>query len=85
MMIREPETSVSRFPVFYETDTLLLPYLSPVQVLDNVADYAFKLLFVDDGSADEMMAPLKVLAAKDKCVRHILFRATSAERRPCWN
>ncbi|MBO4453263.1 MAG: glycosyltransferase family 2 protein [Clostridia bacterium] len=56
-------------------EALALPYFFPEmkKVVDQMTDYDFEIICVDDGSKDETLDVLREAAATDKCVRYLSF------------
>ncbi|MCL2063925.1 MAG: glycosyltransferase family 2 protein [Candidatus Cloacimonetes bacterium] len=58
-------------PVFNEENSLNTLYR---EILCNIADYDYEIIFIDDGSKDNSFQVMKTLAEKDKKVKIIKFR-----------
>lgn len=60
-------------PCYNEEDVLNLFYTETEKVLNKIENYAFRYIFVDDGSRDKTLSILKELAAKADNVFYISF------------
>lgn len=60
-------------PCYNEEDVLNLFYTETEKVLNKIENYAFRYIFVDDGSRDKTLSILKDLAAKADNVFYISF------------
>ena len=58
-------------PVFNEEQSLQPLYS---EILENIENYKYEIIFIDDGSTDGSFAVMQELAAKDKNVKVIKFR-----------
>lgn len=58
-------------PAFNEEESLRPFYEQTLMTIDQLEDYDFELLFINDGSTDATQEILKELAAKDKRVAYI--------------
>lgn len=60
-------------PCYNEEESLLPFYTELNRVSNEMADYEFEMLFIDDGSRDKTLSILKDLASNDKRVKYISF------------
>lgn len=60
-------------PCYNEQEVLPVFYKTVTEVFDKLPQYAFKLLFVNDGSRDETLSILRDLAKKDSRVTYLSF------------
>ena len=60
-------------PCYNEQEVLPVFYTTAVKVIDSLPQYAFTLLFVNDGSKDETLNILKKLSEKDERVKYLSF------------
>ena len=60
-------------PCYNEEEALPLFYEAVEKVTSSMTELEFEYLFVDDGSRDETLAVMKMLAEKDECVHYISF------------
>lgn len=60
-------------PCYNEEDVLLLFYTETKKVLDTIADYTFRYLFIDDGSRDKTLSILRELSASYQNVTYLSF------------
>ncbi len=60
-------------PCYNEEESLLPFYTELNRVSNEMADYEFEMLFIDDGSRDKTLSILKDLAGNDKRVKYISF------------
>lgn len=58
-------------PVFNEEESLQQLY---TEILENIKEYSYEIIFVDDGSTDHSFAEMVKLSEKDKNVKVICFR-----------
>lgn len=58
-------------PCFNEEDNVIAAYTAMRKVIADIPDYAFELLFVDNGSTDATRRIIHTLVAKDKRVKGI--------------
>lgn len=60
-------------PCYNEEESLSPFYNELNRVTDEMSDYDFEMLFIDDGSKDNTLSILKELAKEDKRVKYISF------------
>lgn len=60
-------------PCFNEAEVIPLFYQEVTKVLGRCKNYAFKLLFVDDGSSDDTLEILRAMAERTSTVQYISF------------
>lgn len=60
-------------PCFNEQEVLGCFYKEMSRVMDEMTDYAFELLLVNDGSGDDTLRQMRELAQRDKRVRYLSF------------
>ena len=60
-------------PCYNEEESLLPFYTELNRVSNEMSDYEFEMLFIDDGSKDKTLSILKDLASNDKRVKYISF------------
>ena len=60
-------------PCYFEETAIPLFYQETVKVIDELPQYRFELIFVDDGSRDNPLAEIKKLAAADERVKYLSF------------
>jgi glycosyltransferase involved in cell wall biosynthesis len=58
-------------PVYNEEESLEILYK---EILENLSDKSYEIIFVDDGSSDKSYEVLTKIANSDKCVKIIKFR-----------
>jgi glycosyltransferase involved in cell wall biosynthesis len=61
------------FPIYNESGNIDLLYKTVRQLLDRHPNYAYELLFINDGSRDDSLSQLAALQEKDKRVTVINF------------
>lgn len=60
-------------PCFNEEQALPIFYSTVLPLIDNISDYNFELLFVDDGSSDKTLTILQDLTQKDARIGYLSF------------
>lgn len=60
-------------PMYYEQDVAKECYIRIKCVLDNLSDYSYEILFVNDGSKDDTERILAEIASNDKNAKVITF------------
>ena len=60
-------------PAYNEEQALPYFYQAVCKVAQELAEYAFEFLFVDDGSKDQTLSVVKDLRARDTRVRYVSF------------
>ena len=60
-------------PCYNEEESLTPLYEEIKRVRAEMSEYAFELLFIDDGSKDKTLSLIKELAKTDSCVQYISF------------
>ena len=60
-------------PCFNEEEVLPLFYTEMSRVADEMKEYSFELLFIDDGSKDRTLQVIQALAAEDDRVKYVSF------------
>jgi len=60
-------------PCYNETEVLPLFYKEVNEVIKNCPDYAFNIIFVNDGSKDKTLEVITAIAAYDSRVKYISF------------
>jgi len=60
-------------PIFNEEENIKILYERLKKVLENLKNYDYEIIFVDDGSTDNSYKILSEIAAKDKKVKVIKF------------
>ena len=60
-------------PAYNEEQALPYFYQAVCEVAQELAEYAFEFLFVDDGSKDQTLSVVKDLRARDTRVRYVSF------------
>lgn len=58
-------------PALNEEDSIKILYQ---EILSQIKDWAYEIIFIDDGSTDKTLQVMKELAVKDKNVKVIVFR-----------
>ena len=58
-------------PVFNEQDSLNQLYS---EIIENVKEYEYEIIFIDDGSTDDSYTILQILASESKNVKLIKLR-----------
>ncbi|MDP8201983.1 MAG: glycosyltransferase family 2 protein [Candidatus Tenebribacter burtonii] len=58
-------------PVFNEQDSLKQLYS---EIIENIKEYKYEIIFIDDGSTDDSHTILQILAAEDKNIKLIKLR-----------
>nr|HPM02539.1 glycosyltransferase family 2 protein [Candidatus Cloacimonadota bacterium] len=58
-------------PALNEEDSIKILYQ---EILSQIKDWAYEIIFIDDGSTDNTLQVMKELAVKDKNVKVIVFR-----------
>lgn len=60
-------------PMYNEQEVATICYDRLTQVLSKLDNYEYEIVFVNDGSKDDTLEILEILAKKDKCVKIISF------------
>lgn len=60
-------------PCYNESAVLKMFYDESCRVIENINNYDFNFIFIDDGSKDNTLAIMKELASQDKRVKYISF------------
>lgn len=60
-------------PAYNEEESLPILYERMVKLMDNMKDYEFEILFVNDGSKDKTMQIIKEMREKDKRINYVDF------------
>lgn len=60
-------------PCYNEEEVILKFYEETKKVLDNIEDYKFQLIFIDDGSKDATLDNIKKLSKEDEGVKYLSF------------
>lgn len=60
-------------PCYNEEDVLRLYFQETSKIIDNITDYNWQYIFVDDGSRDKTLSILRELATKNANVKYISF------------
>ena len=60
-------------PAYNEEESLPILYERMVKLMDNMKDYEFEILFVNDGSKDKTMQIIKEIREKDKRINYVDF------------
>ena len=60
-------------PCYNEEEAIPFFYREMSTVAEKLKDFGLEMLFVDDGSSDNTLGLLRILAAEDKRVRYISF------------
>ncbi len=57
----------------YNEESNLSVVAAAIEAVFATMQYRYEIIFIDDGSADNTVNVLKQLAAKNSCIRYILF------------
>ena len=60
-------------PAYNEEESLPILYERMVKLMDNMKEYEFEILFVNDGSKDKTMQIIKEMREKDKRINYVDF------------
>ena len=60
-------------PAYNEEESLPILYERIVKLMDNMKEYEFEILFVNDGSKDKTMQIIKEMREKDKRINYVDF------------
>ena len=60
-------------PAYNEEESLPILYERMVKLMDNMKEYEFEILFVNDGSKDKTMQIIKEIREKDKRINYVDF------------
>ena len=60
-------------PAYNEEESLPILYERMVKLMDNMKEYEFEILFVNDGSKDKTMQIIKEMREKDKRITYVDF------------
>lgn len=60
-------------PIYNEEESIPIFYKEIKKVSEEMSEFKFEYIFVDDGSRDNSLNIIKDLSLKDKCVRFISF------------
>ena len=60
-------------PMYYEQEVAQECYERMTKVLENIQNYEYEIIFIDDGSKDRTLEILENIASKDKKVKVISF------------
>ena len=70
-------------PCFNEEEVLSMFYKKTSEILNEIEDITYELLFVDDGSKDHTKDILRALSLKDDRCEFIFFLETLVKKPPC--
>jgi len=60
-------------PLYNEEESLPLLYTELCKVIDDIKNYDFEILFIDDGSKDNSLGLLRALQMKDSRINYLSF------------
>lgn len=70
-------------PCFNEEEVLSMFYKKTSEILNEIEDITYELLFVDDGSKDHTKDILRALSLRMIVVNLFLFLETLVKKPPC--
>ena len=70
-------------PCLNEQEVLPVYYREMANIMDEMKNAEFELLFVDDGSTDDTFKLLREFKRDDKRCRYLSFSRILAKRQPC--